>query len=221
MTDIVERLRDASYENAPSRCMEAAREIERLRALQSEPVQPAGKGEITDEVVERAWAAIVGKDIAKDCYQASIIRADLRDALVAVRPEAPAGVRDYTAWLIEISEGSGPSYFQLEYDNDWTTDHDAALHFSRKQDAEKAIAYYGWTSAKASEHCWPEPRVREVIAESNGHHWIKALRLVCCRDCGIVRRADDQNKPCKGTVRIGPRALPSDPVRRTTQGESK
>jgi len=32
MTDIVERLRDASYENAPSRCMEAAREIERLQA---------------------------------------------------------------------------------------------------------------------------------------------------------------------------------------------
>lgn len=32
MTDIVERLRDASYENAPSRCMEAAREIDRLRA---------------------------------------------------------------------------------------------------------------------------------------------------------------------------------------------
>lgn len=33
MTDIVERLRDASYENAPSRCMEAAREIERLRKV--------------------------------------------------------------------------------------------------------------------------------------------------------------------------------------------
>ncbi len=31
MTDIVERLRDASYANAPSRCMEAAGEIERLR----------------------------------------------------------------------------------------------------------------------------------------------------------------------------------------------
>lgn len=30
MSDIVERLRDASYENAPSRCMEAAKEIERL-----------------------------------------------------------------------------------------------------------------------------------------------------------------------------------------------
>lgn len=36
MTDILERLRDASYENAPSRCMEAAREIEQLRAALDE-----------------------------------------------------------------------------------------------------------------------------------------------------------------------------------------
>lgn len=33
MTDLVERLRDATYQNAPSRCMEAANEIERLRAF--------------------------------------------------------------------------------------------------------------------------------------------------------------------------------------------
>lgn len=33
MADIVELLRDADYKNAPSRCMEAAREIERLRRL--------------------------------------------------------------------------------------------------------------------------------------------------------------------------------------------
>jgi hypothetical protein len=39
---------------------------------------------ITDDLVERAWAAIVGRDIAADCYQASIIRADLRAALEAV-----------------------------------------------------------------------------------------------------------------------------------------
>jgi hypothetical protein len=32
MSNIVERLRDASYANAPSRCMEAAKEIERLQA---------------------------------------------------------------------------------------------------------------------------------------------------------------------------------------------
>lgn len=115
---------------------------------------------------------------------------------------------DYTAWLIEISEASGTTYFQMSDDDDWTTDHDKALHLSRKQDAESIIAYYGWTRAVASEHCWPEPVERKVMAESNGHHWINAFNLVCCRDCGIVRRADDQNKPCKGLVGVGPRNAP-------------
>ncbi len=41
-----------------------------------------------------------------------------------------------------------------------------------------------------------------VIAESNGHHWIKAFNLTCCRDCGIIRRADDQNKQCPGVVKV-------------------
>jgi hypothetical protein len=42
----------------------------------------------------------------------------------------------------------------------------------------------------------------KVIAESNGHHWIERFNLVCCRDCGIVRRADDTNKPCRGVVKV-------------------
>jgi hypothetical protein len=46
---------------------------------------------------------------------------------------------------------------------------------------------------------------RTIIAESNGHHWVKAFSLICCRDCGIVRRFDDKNKPCLGTVKVGPR----------------
>lgn len=109
---------------------------------------------------------------------------------------------DYTAWLIEINESSGPVYFQFVTDDDWTADHDEAAHFSREQDAKRVIEHYGWTEAKPSEHCWPEPAKYKVIAESNGHHWIKAFNLVCCRDCGIVRRADDQNKPCKGVVKV-------------------
>jgi len=36
MTDIVQRLNNASYENAPSRCMEAAEEIARLRDQNSQ-----------------------------------------------------------------------------------------------------------------------------------------------------------------------------------------
>lgn len=60
----------------------------------------------------------------------------------------------------------------------------------------------------------------KVIAESNGHHWIERFNLVCCRDCGFVRRADDKNKPCKGVVKVGlrvdadtrTRGEPSDPA---------
>lgn len=45
-----------------------------------------------------------------------------------------------------------------------------------------------------------------VIAESNGHKWAEwqfvSMTLVCCNLCGIVRRKDDQNKPCKGVVKV-------------------
>lgn len=44
-----------------------------------------------------------------------------------------------------------------------------------------------------------------VIAMSHGHHWIRAFGMVCCRDCGMIRRGDDNNKPCRGIVRVGPR----------------
>lgn len=112
---------------------------------------------------------------------------------------------DYTAWLVEMSERFGPVYFQMVMDDDWTKDHDRALHLSRREDAERIIEHYGWTRAKAVEHSWPAPAVHEVIAESNGHHWIKAFNMTCCRDCGMVRRADDQNKPCKGWVTVSVR----------------
>jgi hypothetical protein len=47
------------------------------------------------------------------------------------------------------------------------------------------------------------PTPRKVIATSNGHHWIERFNLVCCRDCGFVRRADDKNSPCKGPAGVG------------------
>jgi nitrogen regulatory protein PII len=52
MTGIVERLRDADYNNAPSRCMEAAREIERLRKAIEAIKQATLNGQICDDV---AW----------------------------------------------------------------------------------------------------------------------------------------------------------------------
>ena len=32
------------------------------------------------------------------------------------------------------------------------------------------------------------------------------LTLTCCNLCGIVRRADDKNKPCRGKVKVELRA---------------
>lgn len=39
------------------------------------------------------------------------------------------------------------------------------------------------------------------------HQWFTYGRLnwECCRVCGIVRRKDGKNSPCKGPVAVGPR----------------
>ena len=42
----------------------------------------------------------------------------------------------------------------------------------------------------------------KVIAESNGHKWMVWLGMICCRDCGLLRRPNDDNKPCKGVTKI-------------------
>lgn len=39
----------------------------------------------------------------------------------------------------------------------------------------------------------------------NAHQWHDWNGLECCRVCGIVRRRDDKNTPCKGPTRVGPR----------------
>ena len=37
------------------------------------------------------------------------------------------------------------------------------------------------------------------------HDWFvpKFIGYECCRKCGVVKRADGQNKPCRGRVVIG------------------
>lgn len=39
---------------------------------------------------------------------------------------------------------------------------------------------------------------------THGHDWFRPSMLSydCCRVCGVVRRADDNNKHCKGLVKI-------------------
>lgn len=54
----------------------------------------------------------------------------------------------------------------------------------------------------------------KVIAESNGHKWMEWVGMICCKDCGIIRHADDTNKPCKGRVGIALRG-PVTPANKT------
>jgi len=68
---------------------------------------------------------------------------------------------DYTAWLVEINWGNDLVYFQLAHDDDWTKDHNKALHFCRRVDAERCIEHYGWTMAKPVEHMWSETPVAD------------------------------------------------------------
>jgi len=37
---------------------------------------------------------------------------------------------------------------------------------------------------------------------SDAHHWFKRFGLICCKHCGIVKRADGTNKPCPGKIRV-------------------
>ena len=73
--------------------LELRKEVTRLRtensalanrALASVSQVEVRTATVTDEMVERAWAAIVGNDVADLCSNISIIRADLRTGLEAV-----------------------------------------------------------------------------------------------------------------------------------------
>ena len=53
----------------------------------------------------------------------------------------------------------------------------------------------------------PQPNSEQFFANLLGvgkHHWFipDNIQYECCRKCGIVRRADDKNGPCKGDVRL-------------------
>lgn len=44
----------------------------------------------------------------------------------------------------------------------------------------------------------------EVAERERYHRWFMYVPLghECCRDCGVVRRADNQNGPCRGKVHV-------------------
>lgn len=46
----------------------------------------------------------------------------------------------------------------------------------------------------------------ERLRALDGHHaWVDREGLIACASCGVVRRADGGNKPCRGVVRVGVR----------------
>lgn len=58
------------------------------------------------------------------------------------------------------------------------------------------------------EECLPPGLVKlaEVVGTSNEHHWISyggrgsgSSAIICCCHCGVVRRADNQNKTCRSS----------------------
>ncbi len=69
---------------------------------------------------------------------------------------------DQVAWLIEFkpSVSVPPCYYGKTDEGclGLTRDHNAAVRFARKEDAEAVIADTAWTEAFAAEHMWCAPR---------------------------------------------------------------
>jgi hypothetical protein len=45
-------------------------------------------------------------------------------------------------------------------------------------------------------------KARQVLSACGIHVWFERDNLEACRNCGVVRRADEGNKPCKGEVKV-------------------
>ena len=45
------------------------------------------------------------------------------------------------------------------------------------------------------------------MSEQFDHRWVTAGGVEVCAACGVVRRFDSKNKPCRGVVRIVPRGV--------------
>ena len=64
-----------------------------------------------------------------------------------------------------------------------------------------------------SNHCLNTPvcTCTKCAAERNdsSHLWWTWSGLECCKLCGIVRRRDGRNGPCKGVVKVELRTLPA------------
>jgi hypothetical protein len=70
------------------------------------------------------------------------------------------------------------------------------LKFSRREKRRiKAVEDWEKRSAlKAAE--------QSLTGGDETHEWFDFSGMICCRQCGIVRRRDRMNKPCRGPVGI-------------------
>lgn len=51
----------------------------------------------------------------------------------------------------------------------------------------------------------PQGCGEEMQMEPSKHRWGHRCGYECCLNCGVVRRADDNNKPCRGVVHVAVR----------------
>lgn len=133
--------------NAPDMVARNDREISWLKDLRSELV-PSGHAQtpaVTDEMVERGWAGIVGRDVAAICHQASIIRADLKAGLVAALSDTstdrPAGLI-HPDVLMNVIQAKLNDYIELQSRGDLTElgDHAWLVLCELQRDMEFALS---------------------------------------------------------------------------------
>lgn len=116
---------------------------------------------------------------------------ELNSEIVRLIDELRRDEGDSVTFISDNPDFNGQPNCAIVCNGDWTGYEDRRFAADTILDALSAAA----TERKL-------PTARQVIAESNGHHWVQRFNLVCCRDCGIVRRADDKNSPCKGIVTV-------------------
>ncbi|MDB5612084.1 MAG: hypothetical protein JWP25_8984 [Bradyrhizobium sp.] len=73
-------------------------------------------------------------------------------------------------------------------------------HDSARSDLDDAKSYF-----LQQRGLWEE--FADSYARDRTHKWFyyDGVKGDCCQKCGIVRRADRMNNPCKGPVKVGPR----------------
>ncbi len=73
---------------------------------------------------------------------------------------------DELGWLIERTDSNVPVYYGISCPGvttewAWVVDHNKAIRFARRIDAQRTIGMYGFKNCIATEHMWMEPPICE------------------------------------------------------------